>query len=110
MARNRSPPEVKKYFNSAINYIKLQEQEDVNIDLEEGTHFVSSSPKPGDVSLLRTRSTINLGDMDEPLHQVDFFNKPFVNPKRGPIYNHRNESRDSLPRVSSLGSMKGRPE
>lgn len=109
-ARNRSPPEVKKYFNSAINYIKLQEQEDVNIDLEEGTHFVSSSPKPGDVSLLRTRSTINLGDMDEPLHQVDFFNKPFVNPKRGPIYNHRNESRDSLPRVSSLGSMKGRPE
>ncbi|KAF3990320.1 hypothetical protein FT663_02162 [Candidozyma haemuli var. vulneris] len=107
-ARNRSPPEVKRYLSSAINYIKLQEQEDINMDLEGGTHFVSSSPTLGDGSSLRTRSTINLGDMDDTPHQVDFFNKPFVNPKKGPIYNHRNESRDSLHRVSSLGSMKGR--
>lgn len=108
-ARNKSPPELQRYFNSALSYIKLQEQEDINIDLEGGRHFSSLSPVPSDGSSLRTRSTINLGDLDEPPHQVEFFNKPFMNPKKGPIYGHRNESRDSIHRVSSLGSMKGRP-
>lgn len=106
-ARNKSPPEVQRYFNSALNYIKLQEQEDINLDLEGGRHFSSSSPTLSDGSSLRTRSTINLGDLDEPPHPVEFFNKPFI-PKKGPVFTHRNESRDSIHRVSSLGNMKGR--
>lgn len=89
--------------------MELQEQDDINLDLEEGSMISSPSSQPAnppDISVLRTRSTINLSDLDEGNSPVDFMNKPFVNVKKSNLfYTHRGDSRDSLSRMSSSASL-----
>lgn len=103
---NRSPAILRPHISRVVNYMELQQQQDVNFDLEEGNSVSSPLSQSGNVAqltTLRTRSTINLGDMEEEPRPVDFMNRPFINPKLGSI--QRTDSRDSLPRISSSGSM-----
>ena len=104
-----SPSFIRYRINKAINYMELQEQDDINLDLEEGSMISSPSSQPAnppDISVLRTRSTINLSDLDEGNSPVDFMNKPFVNVKKSNLfYTHRGDSRDSLSRMSSSASL-----
>lgn len=105
--KTRSPTFIRHRISKAVNYMELQEQEHMNMDLEEGNMFSSPSSQPAnppDVSVLRTRSTINLSNLDES--PVDFINKPFANAKKANvIQTHRNESKDSLSRISSSGTL-----
>lgn len=100
--RNKSPPFLRPHISRMVSYMELQEQEEANLDLEAGN---SSTPQASprvvaDQSVLRTRSTLNLGD-EASLRPVEFMTKPFIYPKK--VY--RTESKDSLHRVSSTSSM-----
>lgn len=104
--RNGVPPLFRPYISRVVNYMELQQQVNLSMDLEEGNAVATPQQStPGDLSTLRTRSTINLDDLDEDHKPVEFINKPFAFPKKNALYNHRAESGDSLPRISSSGSM-----
>lgn len=99
-----SPTFVRPHIARVVNYIELQQQAGVSNELESGTNFSSPVPLSGnlaDLSVLRTRSMINLHDTDEASRPVEFLNKPFANPKKTGIF----ETRDPLPRVSSSTSV-----
>lgn len=106
LVRNSSPAFLRPHITGLVNYMELQEHDVVCLDLEAGNAVVSlqnTSPRPPlDLSVLRTRSAINLGDVED--RQVEFFSKPFATPKKT-IYNHRLESKESLHRISSTSSM-----
>lgn len=95
-------------INRLINYMDLQQHEDISMELEEGNSMKSSLTQPG-ASVLRTRSTINIADENENgssfQRPVDFMSKPFANPKNSPFYNHLSESRDSLLKLLSSSSI-----
>lgn len=103
----RSPTFIRHRISKAVNYMELQEQEHMNMDMEEGNMFSSPSSQPAnppDISVLRTRSTMNLSNLDE--NPVDFINKPFTSAKKANVLqNHRNESKDSLSRISSSSTL-----
>lgn len=109
-------PILNKYFSSVIPYSDFLAENDANIQLEEGTISSSTSPdRPPSLSVLRTRSTVNLtdgandNDINNTIRNYGFINKPFVVPKRNAtniLGNYANNgSRESLHRVSSNSSM-----
>lgn len=105
----RSPAFIRHRLSKAVNYMELQEQEIMNMDMEEGNVFPSPSSLPAnppDISVLRTRSTMNLPNLSDSHSPVEFLNKPFSATKKASVLqNHRNESKDSLSRITSSGSL-----
>lgn len=104
----RSPSFIRYRISNAVNYMELQEQQNMNLDMEEGNMFSSPSSQPAnppDISVLRTRSTINLSNLDESQSPVDFITRPFAGAKKSTVMNHRNDSKDSLSRITSSGSL-----
>lgn len=105
-------PYLNKYLGNILPYSELPMHD--SIILEEGTMSSSSNSPlaPPSLSVLRTRSTVNLADSSEDVsssRNVNFMNKPFVVPKRNAatIYSSygENKSRDSLLRISSNTSV-----
>lgn len=107
--KTHSPSFVRPHISRVVNYIELQQQTGASYDLESGFDRLSPSSHQGslaDLSVLRTRSTINLHDPEES-RPVEFINKPFATPKKqGPLF----DNRDIIPRVSSSSSVaRGKP-
>lgn len=114
--RAKLPPALGAPVSRVVAYMELQDQEIVNSELEEGTlanlpscNSVNAA-KLADLSVLRTRSAVNLNDVDDGPRPVEFLSEPFIYPKKSNgLYSHNLDSRDSLHKVSSTGSMtKGR--
>lgn len=102
--KTHSPSFVRPHIARVVNYIELQQQMGLSNELESGPSFPSASPLANnlaDLSVLRTRSTINLHETDDNSRPVEFLNKPFTNPKKNALF----ENRDSIPRVSSSSSV-----
>lgn len=110
LAKAWCPPLFHKHVTGFVNYVDLQEQNDINRTLEAGFPY-SSSPKPtAALNLLRTRSAISLDDLHEQKGRYNGSVPKTGPPKKSPLYTHRGDSRDSLHRVSSSGSLgKSRP-
>lgn len=108
--KTHSPSFVRPHIARVVNYIELQQQTGASLELESGHNLRSPSPPPqnaADLSVLRTRSSINLTESQEPLKPVEFLAKPFTNPKK---HNSVFENTGSIPRVSSSGSVaRGKP-
>lgn len=114
-------PVVNKYFSNDAVYLDFLNQNDINISLEEGMMSSSAStPKSmPDLSVLRTRSTMNLSEInkDNDTHDgvskysgqpTNFINKPFSMPKKNQANFFQygdNRSWDSLVRTSSNSSI-----
>lgn len=108
--KTHSPSFVRPHIARVVNYIELQQQTDVSLELESG-HSVVGQQAPAtnlaDLSVLRTRSLINLTEPDESQKPVEFITKPFTNAKK---HNSVFENGNSIPRVSSSGSVaRGKP-
>lgn len=104
-ARAKSPLFMQPYMGKLFDYMEMQDQESMNIDMEEG-HFVGPVPR-SDASFLRTRSSINLGqglgeDLGEDNRPVAFLNRPFPNLA---FHGHRLESRGSAQNLPSSRSI-----
>lgn len=112
-------PGVNKYFSNDAIYLDFLNQNDININLEEGMISSATTPKNmPDLSVLRTRSTMNLSEIDKSEDRKDsdsihsgptnFMNKPFSLPKKnqGNLFQYGdNRSWDSLVRTSSNSSI-----
>lgn len=103
-------PGLNNIFNAEVRSNQLNQNE-YDISMEEGTLSSSqSSPNLPNLAQLRTRSTINLhelegfdGDHDT---STNFLNKPFVLPKKSPVFYHsQNNSRESVSLQRSLSAF-----
>lgn len=108
--KTHSPSFVRPHIARAVNYIELQQQTSTSRELELGHNTLSPSSQLeslADLSVLRTRSTINLTETDDASRPVEFLNKPFATPKK---HNALFENSDVIPRVSSSSSVaRGKP-
>lgn len=101
-------PYINRYFESVVPYTQFEEQDQVNSRLEEGIMLSTTGDFLSDYSL-RTRSNLNLNEINDDSRTFNFLNKPFIVPKRngnsfyGP--DSLNTSRESLHRVGSSNSI-----
>lgn len=79
--KTHSPSFMRPHIARVVNYIELQQQTGANRDLESGRDSAPSLQVNQDLSVLRTRSTINLTEAD-PTRPVEFLNKLFNNAKK----------------------------